>query len=64
LANPPIVTGTILTVDHATASTHEVVEREVGPDGREEAGHERVVGWNLVEPTGEDTKAGEKLWME
>jgi hypothetical protein len=33
-------------------------------DSQEEAGHERVVGWNLAAITEEDAKAVEKLWME
>jgi hypothetical protein len=31
---------------------------------QEEAGHDRVVGWNLAAMTEEDAKAAEKLWME
>jgi hypothetical protein len=33
-------------------------------DRPEEAGHERVVGWNLAAMTEEEAKASEKLWME
>jgi len=33
-------------------------------DRQEEAGHERVVGWNIAAMTEEDAKAAEKLWME
>jgi ribosomal protein L10 len=33
-------------------------------DRQEEAGHERVVGGNIVAMTEEDAKAAEKLWME
>jgi len=33
-------------------------------DRQEEAGHERVVGWNLAARTEEDVKAAETLWME
>jgi len=50
--------------DHATGSDHEVIEWEVEVDRQEEAGHERVVGWNLAAMTEEDAKAAEKLWME
>jgi len=31
---------------------------------QEEAGHQRVVGWNLAAMSEEDAKAAEKLWME
>jgi len=37
-------------------------EVEVGR--QEEAGHERVVGWNIAAMTEEDGKAAEKLLME
>jgi len=33
----------------------------VEADRHEEAGHERVVGWNLAGMTEEDAKAAEKL---
>jgi len=33
-------------------------------DRQEEAGHERVVGWNIAAMTEEDAKAAEKLWMK
>ena len=46
LANQPITTWSILADDHATGSDHEVTEWEVKLDRQEEAGHERVVGWN------------------
>jgi len=65
LANRPIPKWSILAdEDHATGSDHEVMEWEVEVDRQEEAGHERVVGWNLAAMTEEDAKAAEKLWME
>jgi len=64
LANQPIIKLSILADDHATGSDHEVIEWEVEVDRQEEAGHERVVGWNLAAMTEEDAKAAEKLWME
>jgi len=65
LANRPITKWSILADDdHATGSDHEVIEWEVEVDRQEEAGHERVVGWNLAAMTEEDAKAAEKLWME
>ena len=33
-------------------------------DRLEEAGHGKVVGWNLAAMTEEDAKAAQKLWME
>ena len=41
-----------------------VIEWEVEVDIQEEAGHERVVGWNLAAMTEEDAMGAEKLWME
>jgi len=65
LANRSITKWSILADDnHPTGSDHEVIEWEVEVDRQEEAGHERVVGWNLAAMTEEDAKAAEKLWME
>jgi len=65
LANRPITKWSILADnDHATGSDHELIEGEVDGDGQEEAGHERVVGWNIAAMTEEDVKAAEKLWMQ
>jgi hypothetical protein len=64
LVNRPITKSSILANDHATGSDHEVIEWEVEVDRQEEAGHERVVGWNIAAMTEEDAKAAEKLWME
>jgi hypothetical protein len=63
LANRPITKWSILADDHATGSDHEIIEWEVEVDRQEEAGHERVVGWNIASLTDEDVKAAEKLWM-
>ena len=65
LAIRPITKSSILADhDHATGSDHEVIEWEVEVDRQEEAGHERLVGWNLAAMTEEDGKAAEKRWME
>jgi hypothetical protein len=65
LVNRPITTWCILADDdHARGSDHEVIEWEVEVDRQEEAGHERVVGWNIAAMTEEDAKAAEKLWMK
>jgi len=64
LANRPITKWSIMGDDHATGSDHEVIEWEVDVERQEEAGHERVVGWNIAAMTEEDAKAAEKLWME
>jgi len=64
LANRLITKWSILADDNATGSDHEVIEWEVEVDRQEEAGHERVVGWNIAAMTEKDAKAAEKLWME
>jgi hypothetical protein len=64
LANQPIVKLTILANDHASESDHEVIEWEVGADRKEEADHDRVVGWNLAAMTENDAETAEKLWRE
>jgi hypothetical protein len=50
--------------DHFTVSDHKVIEWEAEVDSQEEAGHERVVGWNIAAITEEDVKAAETLWKE
>jgi hypothetical protein len=47
--------------DHTTGSDHEVIECLVEVDRQEEAGEERVVGWNFLAITEEDAKATEKI---
>jgi len=64
LQNRPITKWSILADDHATRSDHEVIQWEVEVDWQEQAGHERVVGWNLATMTEEDAEAAEILWME
>ena len=65
LENRPITKWSILANhDHATGSDHQVIELEVEVERQEEAGHERVLGWNLAAMTEEDAKAAKKRWME
>jgi hypothetical protein len=65
LAERPITKWSLLADDDpTTGSDHMVIEWEVEVDRQEEAGHERVAGWNLAAMTEEDAKAAEKRWME
>jgi len=49
---------------HATGTNQEVIEWQVEVDRQEEAGHDRVVGWNIAEMMEEHMEAAEKLWTE
>jgi hypothetical protein len=64
LANQTLNKWSIPADDHATGSHHNITEWEVEVDRPEEAGQERVVGWNLAAIIEKDMKAAEKLWME